>query len=327
MKPRSLKLLMLAALVTLAAQSASSQQSSQQSSLSADKWERYTYAGEEFSVETPEMPFVFETSRSVGPRESEVVRTFGLYSGGVVYIVTSFDNPRAQETLDYFAAYEWSDPSFRAARDLKLGAFEGREYETSGGIRLRERVFLAKRHAYRVRAMSYGVEDPRIVSFLDSFALGGKPAGVGIYEQPPPAYVVPVKPPPTTPPGSRGGMGPAPGGVVGNGQKPDGTAGAAHAAGEPYKVSEVARKAIIVFKSEPGFTEGAKRSNVTGVVRLRAVLAGDGKVKNISVVKGLPDGLTEKAIIEARHILFFPANAEGHVVSLYVTLEYNFNIY
>jgi TonB family protein len=327
MKLKSLKLLMLVALMSLAAQSSSSQQSAQQSPTAAEKWERYTYAGEEFSVETPEMPFVFETSRSVGPRESEAVRTFGLYSDGVVYFVTSFDNPRKSETLDYFAAYEWSDPSFRATHDLKLGAFEGREYETAGGIRLRERVFLAKRHAYRVRALSYGVEDPRIVRFLDSFALGGKPAGVGIYGQPPPAYVVPVGPPPATPPGSRGGMGPAPGGVVGNGQKPDGTAGAAHAAGEPYKVSEVARNAIIVFKPEPGFTEEARRNNVTGTVRLRVVLTGEGKVRNISVVKGLPDGLTEKAIIAARHILFIPANAEGHVVSLYVTLEYNFNIY
>ena len=311
MKPKSLKLLMLAALVTLlAAQSASSQQSSQQSA-AADKWERYTYAGEEFSVEMPEMPFVFETSRSVGPRESEVVRTFGLYSGGVLYIITSFDNPRAQETLDYFAAYQWSDPSFRATRDLKLGAFDGREYETSGGIRLRERVFSAKRHAYRVRALSYGVEDPRIVRFLDSFALGGKPAGVGIYESPPPAVPVPLGLTPTTPPG------PGHGGAIDS----------AYAAGEPYKVSEVERKAIIVFKPEPAFTEEARHNNVTGVVRLRVVLAAEGRVRGMSVVKGLPDGLTEKAINAARHMLFLPAQVGGRNVSQYVTLEYNFNIY
>lgn len=194
-----LKFLLLAALLTLAAQSSPSQQSTQQSTAAAEKWERYTYKDEEFSVEMPEMPSVFETSRNVGQREREAVRTFGLYSGGVVYFVTSFDNPREGETLDYFAADEWSDPSFRAARDLKLGGFEGREYESAGGgIRLRERVFRAKRHAYRVRAVSYGVEDPRVARFLDSFALGGKPSGVGIYESSPlPAVVVRVEPPPS----------------------------------------------------------------------------------------------------------------------------------
>jgi TonB family protein len=328
MKHMPLKFLLLAALMSLAAQPSSSrQQPAQPSSTAAttEKWERYTYAGEEFSVEMPEMPFVFETSRSVGPRESEAVRTFGLYSDGVVYFVTSFDNPREGETLDYFAAYESSNPNFRAARDIKLGGFEGREYESTGGIRLRERVFRAKRHAYRVRAMSYGVEDPRITRFLDSFALGGKPAGVRIYEPPPPlAYGLPVKQPPATPPGpgrvgGNTGQAQAPG--VGEGQKP------AHVAGEPYKQGEVERKAIIVFKPEPSFTEEARRNNVTGVVRLRVVFTDDGKVKGISVIKVLPDGLTEKAINAARHILFFPAQFDARNVSQYATLEYNFNIY
>ncbi len=122
-------------------------------------------------------------------------------------------------------------------------------------------------------------------------------------------------------------MGPAPGGVVESVQKPEQTAGAAHAAGAPYKSGEVERKAIIVFKPEPGFTGDARRNSITGVVRLRVVLTGDGKVRNISVIKGLPDGLTEMSISAARHILFFPAQVGGRAVSQYVTLEYNFNIY
>jgi len=88
-----------------------------------------------------------------------------------------------------------------------------------------------------------------------------------------------------------------------------------------------AKKALITFKPEPGFTEEARKNNVTGVVRLRAILHASGGVQNISVVKGLPDGLTEKAISAARQIRFTPAEKDGRSVSQYVVLEYNFNIY
>jgi TonB family protein len=66
---------------------------------------------------------------------------------------------------------------------------------------------------------------------------------------------------------------------------------------------------------------------VTGVVRLRVVLGSNGKVTNISVVKGLPDGLTEKAVAAARRMLFLPAGKDGREVSQYAVLEYNFSIY
>lgn len=91
--------------------------------------------------------------------------------------------------------------------------------------------------------------------------------------------------------------------------------------------SEVTTKALITFKPEPGFTEEARRNNVTGVVRLRAVLAVDGRVRYILVLKRLPNGLTEKAVAAARQIRFKPATINGHRVAQYIILEYNFNIY
>ena len=57
------------------------------------------------------------------------------------------------------------------------------------------------------------------------------------------------------------------------------------------------------------------------------MLTDDGHVKNILVVKGLPDGLTEKAVQAARQIKFTPAVKDGRPVSQFVILEYNFNGY
>jgi protein TonB len=92
-------------------------------------------------------------------------------------------------------------------------------------------------------------------------------------------------------------------------------------------MNEVTVRAVITSKPEPGFTEEARKENVTGIVRLRAVLSASGDVTNISVVKGLPGGLTERAISAAKQIRFRPAQKDGRTVSQYVTLEYNFNIY
>jgi TonB family protein len=94
-----------------------------------------------------------------------------------------------------------------------------------------------------------------------------------------------------------------------------------------FRGTEVLQKAVITFKPEPNYTEEARRNNVTGSVRLRAVLAADGRVRHIAVIKRLPDGLTDKSIAAARLIKFMPAKVDGRPVSQFVVLEYNFDIY
>lgn len=96
---------------------------------------------------------------------------------------------------------------------------------------------------------------------------------------------------------------------------------------EVLTARDVTRKAIISHKPEPLYTADARRNNVTGTVRLRMVLAADGRVRNIVPLATLPDGLTEQAVAAARDIEFTPAMKDGRAVSQYVTVEYNYNIY
>ena len=88
-----------------------------------------------------------------------------------------------------------------------------------------------------------------------------------------------------------------------------------------------ARRAQFLQRPDPGYTEVARRNNVSGTVRLRVLLRADGVAKVLRVVKGLPDGLTERAIEAAERVKFRPAERDGRPVSSVVTLEYNFNIY
>ena len=133
-------------------------------------------------------------------------------------------------------------------------------------------------------------------------------------------------------PGEGGGVGPGRGGNTGGGDRNEGGGGPGGGGGgtdysKTFTVKDVTKRAVITSKPEPQFTEEARKNNVTGEVVLRMVLTSSGSVSSIVPVKRLPDGLTEKAIEAAKRIQFIPAEKDGHKVSQYVTVAYNFNIY
>jgi len=270
-------------------------------------WVRYSPTGEEFSVEVPGKPAVFHTARVIKnspPYESDTMRVFGLYSEGVVYMIASYDRPRPYESLDSFANYIWGRRGLAPVRDLKLGESSGREYQVSlYDLKGAARVFRTEKHAYLLKAFANAEGHQQAVErFLNSLVLEARHS---------------------VEPGRSPSEGVGPGKLL-----PERREGESAAAGDgPFAPRDVTRKALLVFKPEPGFTEKARRSNTTGVVRLRAVLSSSGLVTKIQIVKELPNGLTEKAVNAARHLLFFPAEKDGRQVSQYVVLEYNFNIY
>jgi TonB family protein len=132
-------------------------------------------------------------------------------------------------------------------------------------------------------------------------------------------------------PGEGGGVGPGRGGNIGGGDRNDGGGGPGGGGGGDYNRifsgREVNSKARVLSKPEPQYTEEARKNQITGTVVLRAVFTSGGQVTNIRSVSGLPYGLTERAIAAARQIRFTPAMKDGRAVSMYIQLEYNFNLY
>ena len=94
-----------------------------------------------------------------------------------------------------------------------------------------------------------------------------------------------------------------------------------------YNSPEVTQRARVIFKPEPQYTEEARKNAITGTVILRVVFSKSGEVTNIRAMQSLQGGLTEKAIAAARQIRFVPATRNGQPVSMYMQLEYNFNLY
>ncbi|MGI8734624.1 MAG: TonB family protein [Pyrinomonadaceae bacterium] len=90
---------------------------------------------------------------------------------------------------------------------------------------------------------------------------------------------------------------------------------------------EVTTKARVLTKPEPQYTDEARRAGVRGWVVLRAIFAADGKVRNIILLRGLPSGLSWQAVEAARQVKFTPAMIDGKPVSMFVQMEYCFDLY
>ena len=63
------------------------------------------------------------------------------------------------------------------------------------------------------------------------------------------------------------------------------------------------------------------------MVALSIVLRTDGSISDIRIIRGLPHGLNEKAIIAAEKIRFEPGIKDGQPVNVRADLEYTFQLY
>jgi TonB family protein len=91
-----------------------------------------------------------------------------------------------------------------------------------------------------------------------------------------------------------------------------------------FRKNPTFKKPRILSKPDAGYTDEARRNNVSGQVVLHVLFAETGRINQISVVRGLPFGLTERAIAAARQIEFEPAELDGRKVAYPVVVIYNF---
>jgi TonB family protein len=90
------------------------------------------------------------------------------------------------------------------------------------------------------------------------------------------------------------------------------------------KLMSASLKPTILYKVKASYTEDARRNRIEGEVVLNVVFAANGTINSIRVVRGLPDGLTEKAIEAALKTRFQPAIENGAPVSVRGNLSFIF---
>jgi TonB family protein len=89
---------------------------------------------------------------------------------------------------------------------------------------------------------------------------------------------------------------------------------------------EGTRKARVIYRVEPQYTEDARANKISGTVVLTLTVDHEGLPQNIQVKKSLYPSLDQSAIEAARKMRFEPAMKDGQAVSMFISVEMNFQM-
>ncbi len=82
----------------------------------------------------------------------------------------------------------------------------------------------------------------------------------------------------------------------------------------------------LVSGAPPAYPALARRARVEGVVTLRCVLDKEGNVKDVTVLRGLPMGLTSAAVEAVKHWRYAPSTLDGTPVEVSLAVDVTFRL-
>lgn len=285
------KRILLICLSSLTVGLATGVQAQNSSTPPASEWKTYTVKNGGFAISVPVLPAVHWQTRYIdGIKKPRRELLFGSYADGVAYVVYVLENPSPSQPLKDFIAERAGDEV--ELTDVSHDGFAGKVVRYPHGM---SRYYAGADRLYEFRVSAESPEDARVVRFFSSLSFSKTTGATEVFEGP--------------------GL-------------PDPQADIQSEVDQKfYKGKETTRKARLAMKPEPSYTEPARKNQTMGTVILKCIFSADGSVKNITLVSGLPHGLTEKAIDAASKIKFIPAQKDGRYVSMIMTLEYNFNLF
>jgi protein TonB len=93
----------------------------------------------------------------------------------------------------------------------------------------------------------------------------------------------------------------------------------------PIRVSTGAQAALLIFAPKPAYPPLAKAARVQGVVKLQAVIARDGTIKNLQVVSG-PPLLVAVALTAVQQWRYRPTLLNAETVEVATEIDVNFTL-
>jgi len=133
--------------------------------------------------------------------------------------------------------------------------------------------------------------------------------------------------PPSSGPGSGGGIGSGSGGGVGPGRGPGfGPGEGGGFGGGVYRIGGGVSAPVAIYKVEPDYSDEARKAKLQGAVILEGIVGTDGNVYEIKIVQALGLGLDEKAVEAVKNWRFQPGMKEGKAVATRVEFEIHFRL-
>ena len=133
--------------------------------------------------------------------------------------------------------------------------------------------------------------------------------------------------PPSAGPGKGGGIGTGDGTGVGDGNGPGaGPGSGGGVGGGPYRVGGGVSDPRLVSRTDPEYSDDARKGRIEGAVELLVIVRADGTVQVDSVRKSLGYGLEQNAIAAVKKWTFLPSRKDGKPVPVYMIVTINFSL-
>jgi len=98
------------------------------------------------------------------------------------------------------------------------------------------------------------------------------------------------------------------------------------ATAQPYPVGDDVKAPVPIVHVNPQYPEEARQQHISGMVVLETVIDHTGAVRDIKVLKGLPNGLSEAAVTAVKQWVFKPGTMNGEAVDVLFNLTINFKL-
>jgi outer membrane biosynthesis protein TonB len=84
---------------------------------------------------------------------------------------------------------------------------------------------------------------------------------------------------------------------------------------------------VIITKPNASYTNAARQSSETGVIRLRMTLSANGSITKVGFLSILKDGLIRQTVFAAIRLKYIPAEKDGEAIAVSRIIDYSFSIY
>lgn len=278
------------------------------------KWENYKVSRHDVSISLPKMPILIADANPCAEEESSQYAAFAenvVYGFKITY-KTKSNVPRSmcpQKTSFSRSNLEIRLNEIKSATD----ASEETKFKQNGldAIKIRSGLFTYRffddfknDRWFEVWVATKTENDEnniKIKNFIESFKIEKNAAGIEIGTGSPR--------------------------TLGDESSPNKSGASSIFANNVQPEKQTTEKFKIILKPRSSYTQSARAASAQGAVLLKVTLLAGGGIGTISVVNGLPFGLTEEAIAAASKIVFIPANRNGINYSVVVPIEYKFSIY
>lgn len=289
---KQLSLLACLLVAATAAVAQTSTDSTQTKQAEPQSWQRYTVNADRFSVTLPTVPAMTTYKTLIWHlQKTRRARMIGAYADGAVYSVYVSENIPRRSLNEFISEQNRRDRwDISTETMVTVNDIKGKQYSSRGKpVSETSQLFAAEGRLYEFSVTGNPAEDAAR-QFFSSIVLDKKADGIELHDGEGRPFPNPVCDPVLT-------------------------------------GKDVDNKVRVVMKPEPSYTELARQKQVVGAVIIKAIFACNGAVTSIRTVKELPHGLTEQAIAASRKIKFIPAVKNGTYVSMWLQLEYHFNLY